>query len=130
MKKVLLCFLTCTFFFIAHAQKDPVNFSEDKVGTVLEQSTDSFSLEDASKNSLEFASSFKVFPNPVQNKLTLSGSNTIDSFKIYNVLGSLVLQGKSLQNSLEVNVSELQRGVYMLEVTSGGDKVTRKLIKK
>ena len=130
MKKALLCFLACAFISFAQAQDSPANSVNNAL--VLKDGTlDKLaSLQEVEDDAKSFGDSFKMFPNPVENKLTIKAKSSIDSYKIYNVLGTLVLHGKTMNNLAEVNVSDLQIGVYMLEVNSGVDHVTRKLIKK
>lgn len=130
MKKALLCFLACAFISFAQAQDSPANSVIDAMALEDSAQDKLALLQEVKDDAKNFGDSFMMFPNPVKNKLTIKAYSSIDSYKIYNVLGKLVLQGKTLNNLAEVNVSDLQIGVYMLEVNSGVDHVTRKLIKK
>lgn len=69
--------------------------------------------------------SIKVFPNPATDTLTVSGINTIDSLKLYNVLGQLILENKDLET---IDVSSMPKGVYILKIESKNFKTTRKII--
>lgn len=66
---------------------------------------------------------FTIFPNPVENG---SFSYNIDKkystfeYKIYNVLGGVVLQGKSSSESGTINVSNLNNGIYMFKAFKEG----------
>lgn len=58
--------------------------------------------------------SFKILQNPVKNNLEFKISTTIKSVKIYDISGKQV---KSNNDSISnLNVSDLQSGVYFLEI--------------
>ncbi|GLB48506.1 T9SS type A sorting domain-containing protein [Neptunitalea lumnitzerae] len=73
---------------------------------------------------------FKVYPNPVTNG-TLHISSTVATdmnVQIYDLLGKQVVN-KTVTNNT-VNVSALQRGVYILQITQGAASTTQKLVIK
>ena len=55
----------------------------------------------------------KVYPNPVQSILYLSGVKESSNIKVYNVLGKLVIN-KTITNSLDV--SQLKKGFYFIKI--------------
>ena len=73
-----------------------------------------------------------IYPNPVQsNKNTVyitSNKNYKKTVKIFNILGKQILTinltGKAL------NISNLDKGVYILNITENGINETRKLVIK
>lgn len=72
-----------------------------------------------------------IYPNPVNNVLNISNIDllTIKSIKIYNQLGQEVMNHTSLTNS--INVSPLQKGVYILTIeTNENQKYIKNFIKK
>lgn len=75
---------------------------------------------------------FKIYPNPVSNgKLTYSLSENLSDFqyKIYNVIGGVVLEGKKNAMNGTINVSSLNNGIYMFKAFKDGkDLPTVKLI--
>lgn len=62
--------------------------------------------------SIDNQKSFTVFPNPAQNVLY---TNTQASYKIYDVLGSLCLEG---DKSNTIHIESLKSGVYFIELYS------------
>lgn len=70
---------------------------------------------------------FKIFPNPVQDKLFLAGLSDLPNYnvQISDITGRLVL---SKRNKKEIDVSGLRPGVYFLQVL-GKKKATKKFIK-
>jgi len=63
----------------------------------------------------------KVYPNPVQNTLYISGVKGPSKIKVYSVLGQLVMN-QSITNTLDV--SRLKRGVYYIKI-SDSEKTTQ-----
>lgn len=72
----------------------------------------------------------KVYPNPFSDKVMISSNLTIDSYRIYNILGAQVREGSSQLNQLELDTSDLSSGIYMLEVQSGNRRMTVKLVRR
>lgn len=76
-------------------------------------------------------SGLNVYPNPVSNgKLYISSDkNSEKQIAIYSVLGQKVLQTKTANNT-EINVSQLAKGAYILNISEDGKSETKKLIIK
>ena len=74
-------------------------------------------------------SEFLIFPNPVQNILTIQKSENlnIDKITISDLTGKKVLEQNS--NFSTVNVEKLQNGMYLLQLFSEGKYNTSKFIK-
>ncbi|MGB5554123.1 MAG: T9SS type A sorting domain-containing protein [Flavobacteriaceae bacterium] len=73
---------------------------------------------------------FKLYPNPVTTgKVYINTkANAAKKILIFDVLGSQVLQTTILGN--ELNVSDLDAGIYVLRVLEKDKVATRKLIIK
>ncbi len=73
---------------------------------------------------------FKLYPNPVTNgKVFIStNENAAKKILIFDVLGTQVLETTILGN--ELNLSDLDAGVYVLRVYEQNKVATRKLIIK
>ncbi|OEJ98685.1 hypothetical protein A8C32_05665 [Flavivirga aquatica] len=72
---------------------------------------------------------FKMFPNPLTgNTLNVLVPNTeIFSYKVINMIGQTVIKGLS---SKEIGVSNLNAGLYFIEVYNGNETRIKKFIKK
>ena len=69
---------------------------------------------------------FTLFPNPVSsNIVTISGIAGAKKAVLHDLMGRVVLETE-IDNQL--NVSGVNSGIYLLELTSGGKKATKKLI--
>lgn len=88
------------------------------------------------------ANSISLFPNPVTNRLYIKGlwidetENKVfrkPQIAVYNVFGEkLIVPGTKDQsgNSLELNVSALEQGMYLLEILSKDEKIIKKFLKE
>ncbi len=70
-----------------------------------------------------------VYPNPATHFLNLSTSNnkTIETINIYNVSGKLILHFNTNLN--QIDISQLNSGVYFIEVFTINEKLSSKFIK-
>ena len=73
--------------------------------------------------------SFKMYPNPLKGNNLFIRTEQNSTIKIYNVLGKLILSDIVNSNKNKVDVSSLQKGIYLIKVTSGNSTTTKKLIK-
>ncbi|MGB0423518.1 MAG: T9SS type A sorting domain-containing protein, partial [Flavobacteriales bacterium] len=71
-----------------------------------------------------------AFPNPATDILTLTADQKIDFATVYNVLGAQVSNTQINANRTDLNISSLEAGVYIVEVTSGTQVSTLRFIKK
>ena len=71
--------------------------------------------------------SYSVYPNPVKDVLTISGED-MRQVTIYNALGQLVKTINCNDNTVQVNVNNLQNGMYFVNVIdNNGVMSTRKV---
>lgn len=96
------------------------------------QSTDNGNVEGTIQGpTLSSANDFKIYPNPVTNGFVTIETKNLSLFKeisIYDVLGKRVLLSKSINQS--INVTSLNAGVYIINITEIGKNTTRKLVIK
>ena len=75
-----------------------------------------------------FSSKFKMVPNPASDYISIITNEAVDDVQIYNVLGRLVLRESGPIDS--INVSNLDSGMYFLNIYSGSKTVTTKIVVK
>ena len=73
---------------------------------------------------------FSMYPNPVKDILNLSTANTIDVLNVYNMLGQEVLQSVPSTNQVELDMSSLPSGAYIIKVQAGEQIGSYNLIKE
>ena len=71
---------------------------------------------------------FSIYPNPVKgNELNIRIDAEASEVTIFNMLGQVV---KKQAFSQTVDVSQLENGIYILEVTVGSERLTKRFIKE
>jgi hypothetical protein len=75
-------------------------------------------------------SNFVAYPNPVKDVLNLSYKSSISNVKVINLLGQEVVNAKANTNDVQVDMSSLNAGVYIVNVTVGDTVHTIKVIKE
>ena len=73
-------------------------------------------------------SKLSVYPNPASDVLNIKSSGKVDAVQIYDITGKVVKDAKLKDGS--INVSELQKGSYILKTTVNGEVTSQKFIKK
>lgn len=72
-----------------------------------------------------------VYPNPVSNgNIFIKTNETYLKYKLFNVVGGVVLQGDIKQTETRLNVSGLAPGLYMIKIENNTQSMTQKLIVK
>ena len=78
---------------------------------------------------------FEIYPNPVIDMVNLTFENNFENMfkvEIYDALGRLSFtQNKfSTQNKLSLNISELERGIYIMKLYNNNKISVKRIIKK
>jgi len=73
----------------------------------------------------------KIYPNPVQDELTITLQNNavISAYEIYDITGKRVM-GSTQITSNRIQVSELSKGMYFMKIKAGKLEMVSKFIKK
>lgn len=69
----------------------------------------------------------KVFPNPVQSVIRIDSKTQFQDYVIFDVSGKQVINGTVYNH--QINVSNLAKGVYILQLSAGNQTRTIKFIK-
>ncbi len=79
----------------------------------------------------EQISNIAFYPNPVTNDLIIDGFESNDpKVDLYNLFGSLVLTRKLVAGKVQLEMSGVPSGVYIVSITDGNKVVSRKIEKK
>lgn len=90
--------------------------------------TVTYSGVESVQNSID---NIRTYPNPVVNQLSIdAGSANIDQVSIFNLKGELVRTHNSNVNRLELSVSDLTSGVYILKIRTNEGTAVRRIMKK
>ena len=69
-----------------------------------------------------------TFNNPANDFVIIDSKFNIDKIEIYNLLGNLV--SINTANTNKIDVTDLSKGIYLLIIYSGDNKIVKKLIKE
>jgi len=72
----------------------------------------------------------KMYPNPTASLFTIEANDTVESVSLFNVLGQEVLTNKFNANTVSLDISNLQTGVYVVKAVIGGVSSTSRIVKK
>lgn len=73
---------------------------------------------------------FAMYPNPANNILSLKALNNIDNIQIYNMLGQEVMDVNPSATQVELDVTGLSNGTYVVKVQAGSQLGSYSLIKQ
>ena len=94
---------------------DPAStFKENETDCALSMGDNAFELD------------VTIYPNPTDNYLFIEGNVNPVSITIYNLLGAEVI---AKSNTDKIDVSELSKGVYIINISDGVSQTNRKFIK-
>ena len=71
-----------------------------------------------------------IYPNPVNDKLTVETQDVLGTVEIYNLMGALVFSQKNCANKVEINTTDLQSGIYFIRLTNDKISETRRFVKE
>ena len=113
MKKYFFLFF---FFILVGSATLSAQSNADQQDTAVVK--DNFALNDV----------VSMYPNPVENYLTIRSNSPITKVEVYSLLGDLVKNVKT--NFSRIDLRNLNSGIYMIKIHSNQFFVTKKLIKK
>ncbi|MGB0260208.1 MAG: T9SS type A sorting domain-containing protein [Flavobacteriaceae bacterium] len=72
---------------------------------------------------------FITYPNPLQNTLNIKGTTDVENVNIYDLMGRNVLNATPNNSEFSLDVSQLNKGVYMVQLKAGDKETTLKIVK-
>jgi len=78
---------------------------------------------------LQAEQDLKVYPNPTENSINIStvSENNMDFIKVYSMSGQLVYSNYNPTKAINVDLSGLSTGVYLVQVQIGDKILTQKV---
>jgi hypothetical protein len=72
---------------------------------------------------------FVAYPNPVENILNVSAGNVVESVTIFDLTGREVMRTTPNATAFSLDVSSLNKGMFLVKVKAGKQELTTKLVK-
>lgn len=74
--------------------------------------------------------SISVYPNPFTNSVTIKYNGENAKYAIYNMQGRIIIPSTNIESGNSIDVSDLNKGLYLLTIEKGGIIQTKRLIKE
>ncbi len=75
-------------------------------------------------------SNLKMYPNPANSNVSINSKEVIEKVTVYNLLGQEVISNTPNSQSVTLDISNLQIGVYVVKATINGIEATSRIIKQ
>lgn len=98
--------------------------------TAVYSSVDVAPASGAGISTAELEADFTVFPNPTTDFVQVTSSQNTDELNVINELGQVVIRLTNPKSIENINVSTLEKGVYIIQLNKGSNSVTKKLVIK
>jgi len=97
---------------------------------VLENERSQLPLVNTGTATLQNKVSFSVSPNPTNGLVVLKFENTQDDFQIEvkNILGETVQSATSSNSFAKIDLSGMANGVYIIDASMQGNRITKKIV--
>lgn len=69
-----------------------------------------------------------VYPNPVHQVMTIQSANVVQHVSIYNMIGIKVKEETIIKKESVMDLSGFSKGIYLLVVDNGIDRITKRII--
>ena len=78
-----------------------------------------------------FEEKISVYPNPTHDNIKVSYNKTgVKTVELYDATGRLILRKEMIDNIISVSLKDINKGIYMIRITSGNESFSRKIIKE
>ena len=78
----------------------------------------------------DFANSLSLYPNPANSFVNISSEFEINNIKVTNNLGQVVLEQNAKSNNVNLNVENLESGIYFININSNDKNTVLRFIKE
>ncbi|TSJ39035.1 T9SS type A sorting domain-containing protein [Fluviicola chungangensis] len=76
------------------------------------------------------SNNFQVYPNPVENELKFTTNFAVEKLEIYSTSGQRIQIFEPLSDNSHIDVSNLEKGIYLVTVSSRNqNQLTQRIIK-
>ena len=72
---------------------------------------------------------FAIFPNPNNGEFTLTiNTNNAVNIEIYNVVGEVIYQDRVNTNQVEINLGDVEAGVYLIKIFNDNSVIEKSIV--
>ena len=114
-----------------------VIFFDIQTDKPADESTDTFDIDDVkfgsyavlSSRHFEKLTNVNLYPNPSSDFININSADTIQEYSIYDLTGRVVKNSNPNSNNFIIDITALNKGVYLVKLNSGDKTGSIKLIK-
>lgn len=78
----------------------------------------------------EWAAEISLFPNPVAAQLNIQLTEAVDEIQVFDVLGQSIYRASFNDLTTSISTNQWSKGVYLVQLTKGGERIFRKVVKQ
>lgn len=101
--------------------------SNDDANQTIDENT---MVRKQAKNLVSTGKMIQLYPNPASNYCDINSLETIESIVINSLMGTVVSSQRVNEFSYRFSTNELSDGVYMIQIKTSNENVTKKLVVK
>jgi hypothetical protein len=117
------------FWYWSSEEHDTLSYNQELALIVLKNYNLTAHFKFIANVDNNLANSVQIYPNPTNDILYVSGKQKIVNIQITNMAGQILKQFNPQNSNCQVNVSDLQSGLYIIKVSFENSNVTSKFIK-
>ena len=109
-------------------QSSSLSSRPDKITFEYQGATTTSSKIGFSKQQTDSTTVLAIYPNPVQDAITIEGAALNASYQISNANGKVVQTGTIQKESQRIDTSHLPRGIYFVQIAATDKTIVKKII--
>ena len=129
---------SCTLTATANENYEFINWTKDDIEVSTETSFTFTVTESATyvahfryyDNVDEDLATCQIYPNPFASTLSIKAERVVKSVSIYDVYGRLVKEQKVSDSVIDLDLSDLNDGAYLLQLNYGDSSSTHRIVKR
>ena len=73
---------------------------------------------------------FSIFPNPASDAVRVEHTKTVDYYEIYSITGTLIGRRETGTSTFDIDLNDLPKGIYLINIWCYGVVQTKRILKK
>lgn len=118
--------VSSTLYHLTPQVKYFVRLSTSNGTAMFYSDTFTFRLSDTGLDNLTDDSGVLIYPNPATNYLMINSLKDVEKVEIYDSFGKLSIISNS---KTKINISQLEKGIYLVRIYLGEKVITKKMMK-
>jgi hypothetical protein len=114
------------YFLDLNLIKEPVSFQHENINTVLDSSV----CEPLAIFNYHVMQGISIFPNPAKDLIHIKIPSNVTVLSLYNNQGQLIFEKTGGRSNFDFDISNLEKGMYIISAVSGFKIYTGKFMKE